>query len=66
MGPVVKETSGAKTTLAKLGVDLTAKLLEHAYVLCRVNLFVIAGLGKLDVPVDRERFRRLARGEPAA
>jgi hypothetical protein len=62
----VEETSGTRTTLAKLGVDLTAKLLEHAYVLCRVNLYVIAGLGDLSEPVDRDRFKRLARGEPAA
>jgi predicted acylesterase/phospholipase RssA len=62
----VEETSGTKTTLAKLGVDLTAKLLEHAYVLCRVNLYVIAGLGDLNEPVDRDRFKRLARGDPAA
>jgi hypothetical protein len=40
--------------------------LEHAYVLCRVNLYVIAGLGDLSEPVDRDRFKRLARGEPAA
>jgi predicted acylesterase/phospholipase RssA len=61
----VKETSGTKTTLAKLGVERTAKLLEHAYVLTRVNLYVILGVGDLDTPVDRERFTRLARGERA-
>ena len=61
----VKETSGTKTTLAKLGVDLTAKLLEHAYVLSRVNLYVILGLGDLSTPVDRDRFTRLVQGDPA-
>jgi Patatin-like phospholipase len=61
----VKETSGTKTTLAKLGVDRTAKLLEHAYVLTRVNLYVILGLGELSTPVDRARFARLVQGEAA-
>jgi hypothetical protein len=62
---IVKETSETKTTLAKLGVELTAKLLEQAYVLTRVNLYVILDVGKLDAPVERARFARLARGESA-
>jgi hypothetical protein len=62
----VKETSSTKTTLATLGVDRTAKLLEHAYVLTRVNLYVILGLGELSTPVDRTRFTALAEGGPAS
>jgi predicted acylesterase/phospholipase RssA len=58
---IVGETSGVPTTLAPLGVDTTAKLLEHGYVLTMVNLYVLEGLGSLR-PIDRDRFRRLSSG----
>ena len=55
---LARETSGVATTLAPLGGTITAKLLEHGYVLTMINLFVIHGLGEL-VPIDRARFTRL-------
>ena len=60
---VVGTTSAVGTTLAKLGRDTTAALLEHGYVLTLVNLYVILGVGQLDQPLDRSRFARLAAGE---
>jgi Patatin-like phospholipase len=49
------------TTLAKLGLDRTAQLLEHGYLLTRVNLYVQHGLGTLD-DVRPDRFRALVGG----
>lgn len=57
----VRMTSGVPTTLAPLGRDTTAALLEHGYVLTLVNMYVLHGLGRL-TPVDRARFARLAGG----
>lgn len=57
-----KANAGVATTLAKLGVDCTALLLEHAYVLTTVNLYVVLGRGSLPTDFDRSRFRRLASG----
>jgi predicted acylesterase/phospholipase RssA len=54
-----KDTSGVSTTLAPLGPDVTAKLLEHGYVLTRVNMYVLDGLGSLEQPIDRTRLRAL-------
>jgi hypothetical protein len=54
----VKKTSGVPTTLAPLGRDLTAALLEHGYMMTLVNLYVLHGLGELRA-VDRARFSRL-------
>jgi predicted acylesterase/phospholipase RssA len=58
----VRATAGVKTTLAPLGVDTTALLLEHGYVLTLVNLYVMLGLGNVDSPIERSRFTRLATG----
>ena len=58
---VVRETSGVPTTLAPLGREITAMLLEHGYVLTLVNMYVMHGLGELR-PIDRTRFPRLAAG----
>jgi hypothetical protein len=58
---VVRKTSGVPTTLAPLGPETTAALLEHGYVLTMVNMYVMHGLGALR-PVDRSRFTRLAGG----
>jgi membrane protein implicated in regulation of membrane protease activity len=58
---LVKKTSGVATTLAPLGRETTAALLEHGYVLTLVNMYVLHGLGELR-PIDRTRFVRLAAG----
>ena len=55
---IVRATSGVKTTLARLGTDCTAQLLEHGYVLAMVNLYVVSGRGSLH-KINRERFRGL-------
>jgi hypothetical protein len=58
---VVRKTSGVPTTLAPLGREMTAMLLEHGYVLTLVNMYVMHGLGRLR-PIDRTRFPRLVSG----
>ena len=58
---LARKTSGVPTTLAPLGLDITAALLEHGYMLTLINLYVLHGLGELR-PVDRTRFGRLAEG----
>ncbi len=58
---IVRKTSGVPTTLAPLGRDTTAALLEHGYVLAMVNMYVLHGLGELRA-IDRTRFARLAAG----
>jgi hypothetical protein len=52
------------TTLAPLGRQITAALLEHGYVLAMVNMYVLHGLGALRA-IDRTRFARLAAGGSA-
>jgi len=59
-----RKTSGVPTTLAPLGQDTTAALLEHGYMLTLVNLYVMHGLGELR-DIDRTRFSRLAKGGSA-
>jgi hypothetical protein len=61
---VVGRTSGVPTTLAPLGRETTAALLEHGYVLTLVNMYVMHGIGELR-PIDRSRFTRLAGGTAA-
>lgn len=58
---LVRTTSGVPTTLAPLGKETSAALLEHGYVLTMVNMYVLHGLGKL-VDIDRGRFARLVGG----
>jgi predicted acylesterase/phospholipase RssA len=48
--------AGVKTTLAALTAPVAADLLEHAYLLTRVNAYVVLGLG--DLPDDLAPFRR--------
>jgi hypothetical protein len=48
--------AGVKTTLAALTAPIAADLLEHAYLLTRVNAYVVLGLGTL--PDDLAPFRR--------
>jgi hypothetical protein len=53
-----------KTTLGALGPVVTADLLEHAYLLTRVNLYVILGRGSLEganTDYARSRFEDLVR-----
>jgi len=57
----VRKTSGVPTTLAPLGRETTAAILEHGYVLTMVNMYVMHGLGELR-PIDRTRFARLVSG----
>jgi predicted acylesterase/phospholipase RssA len=47
------------TNLSKTGVEVTARLLHHAYVLAMANLHVLLGYDLLDVP-PRQRFLDLA------
>jgi len=61
---VARKTSGVPTTLAPLGRETTAILLEHGYVLTLVNMYVMHGLGQLR-PIDRARFARLVTGMSA-
>lgn len=55
---IVDATSSVETTLARLGTDCTAKLLEHGYVLTMVNLYVVSGRGSLH-EIDRKRLQAL-------
>ena len=52
------EQRSVGTTLAPLGVEPTAELLEHGYVLTTVLLYVIDGKGTLSA-IDRTRFHAL-------
>ncbi|MEY2552282.1 MAG: hypothetical protein QOC57_142 [Ilumatobacteraceae bacterium] len=61
---LVHTTSGVPTTLAPLGRETSAALLEHGYVLTIVNMYVLHGLGQLH-DIDRARFSRLASGTSA-
>ena len=62
---IAKENAAVATTLAKLGVDVSARLMHHAYVLTMCNLYVIFGpdhgWNLLPIP-GRDRFVRLANG----
>ena len=53
------QEQAVKTTLAPLGAEVTARLVEHGYVLTMINLYVLDGLGSLEDPLDRARFREL-------
>jgi predicted acylesterase/phospholipase RssA len=55
--------AGLSTTLAALGHQAVANLLEHGYVLTAVQLYVVHGLGTLDHLPDRSVFAALATGE---
>jgi hypothetical protein len=56
-----RNTSGVPTTLAPLGRETTAALLEHGYMLTLINMYVLHGLGELRA-IDRSRFGRLVTG----
>lgn len=57
---ITAASAGVATTLKPLGADVCAGLLEHAYMLTMANLHVLFGLGAVQEPVDRARFRRIA------
>ena len=57
---VTDSNSSIGTTLAKLGQTATADLLEHAYILTMVNLFVLHDMAELK-PVSRQRFEALCK-----
>jgi hypothetical protein len=60
---IAAASSAVPTTLKPLGTGVSASLLEHGYMLAMTNLHVIFGHGDMTRTVDRDRFRRLARGE---
>lgn len=55
---LARENSRVKTTLSRLGGDVSANLLYHGYVSAMANLHVILGFPLLTVP-SIERFRRI-------
>ncbi len=60
---IAAENSGVATTLNKLGTDVSAQLMYHAYVLTMCNLYVIFGPERgwsLGVIPERRYFERLA------
>jgi len=62
---IVDSDGRVRTTLGKLGVEATADLLQHAYVLASVNLHVLLDRPLPDLP-DRARFTALAQGQVPA
>ena len=55
---IVDDTSGAPTTLAALGSELTSRLVEHGYVLTMTLLYLYDNKCALR-PIDRTRFKGL-------
>ena len=55
---LAKENSRVKTSLSRLGGDVSANLLYHGYVSAMANLHVILGFPLLTIP-SIERFRRI-------
>lgn len=53
-------SSSVKTTLSKLGVDASARVLRHAYALASANLHVLLGYPLLPVP-SLDDFRQVCR-----
>ena len=47
---IAKENTGVSTTLGKLGPDVVARLLQHAYILAMVNAHVVLGYPLLAFP----------------
>lgn len=44
---VTDDNASVPTTLGPIGMERSAHLLHHAYVLCRINLYVVLGRGSL-------------------
>jgi predicted acylesterase/phospholipase RssA len=55
---IAAQDSQVKTSLSKMGTEVAARLIRHAYVLAMCNLHVILGYELLDVPTE-ERFLEL-------
>lgn len=53
------QNSRVGTVLSALGVDIAARLLQHAYVLAMINLHVLLDYPLLEIP-DTKRFEQLA------
>ena len=51
---IAKENTGVSTTLGKLGPDVVARLLQHAYILAMVNAHVVLGYPLLAFPTLEE------------
>ena len=61
---LARSNPGVPTTLGKLGPSVTADLLEHAWVLTAVNVYVVLGYGEavidnLAALANRQRFEAL-------
>lgn len=59
---IAKANAAVPTTLVKFDVEITSRLLHHAYVLAMVNLHVILGYPLLELP-QRAGFDAMARGQ---
>lgn len=56
-----RESAGIGTGLSRLGADVSARLLRHAYILAAVNLHVILGFPLGPLP-DLDRFQAMTEG----
>lgn len=61
---IADDNAAIGTVLSRLGIERTARLLHHAYVLAMVNLHVVLDYPLLELP-SHERFAALA-GEPVS
>lgn len=59
---LAKASRGVKTSLSRLGTDVSANLLRHSYLLAMTNLHVILNYPLVDVP-SLEWFKSLASGD---
>ncbi|MDQ3985862.1 MAG: patatin-like phospholipase family protein [Actinomycetota bacterium] len=57
---IAKKNAVVKTTLSKLGVEVSARLLRHGYALAMANLHVVRGYPLIDVP-SQAYFEELAK-----
>ncbi len=55
---VARLDAAVGTVLNRLGTEVSARLLHHAYVLAMINLYVILGYPLLPIP-DQDRFKEL-------
>ena len=51
---VTDQNAGLATTLGPIGPEQAARLLHHAYVLCRINLYVVLARGALPMSADAD------------
>lgn len=50
-------SAAVPTVLGALGVEIAARLLQHAYWLTRINCYVVLGIGRLDDPASFQESR---------